>query len=143
MSEDSAVNAHVSSAHCQLSATEEMDEVRGTEHKRLQALVKADMDVARQLHGEDFQLINPLGGALSKEEYLGAVASGAINYLVWEPESIEVRLYGEMALIRYRSQIEIVVQGQTVPLRSYWHTDAYERRAGRWQVVWSQATAIT
>jgi hypothetical protein len=23
-----------------------------------------------------------------------------------------------------------------------WHTDSYEQRDGRWQVVWSQATEI-
>jgi hypothetical protein len=23
-----------------------------------------------------------------------------------------------------------------------WHTDHYELRAGRWQIVWSQATAV-
>ena len=123
--------------------TGEMDEIRNIERERLRALVSADIDVARQLHSDEFQLINPLGGVLSKEEYLGAVAAGDINYLVWGPESIEVRLYGEVALIRYRSQLEIEVQGQLVPRRPYWHTDAYEKRAGRWLVVWSQATAIT
>jgi hypothetical protein len=32
--------------------------------------------------------------------------------------------------------------GQRTPLRSFWHTDVYEKRNGRWQVVWSQATLI-
>jgi hypothetical protein len=59
---------------------------------------------------------------------------------VWEPEEIEVRLYGDAAVIRYRAQLEIVVQEQEISLRGYWHTDLYERRDGRWQVVWSQAT---
>ncbi len=87
------------------------------------------------------QLINPRGEALSKEQYLGGIASGQLDYLVWEPESsIEVRLYGQAAVIRYQSQLEIVVQGQKVPLQRYWHTDSYEKRNGRWQVVWSQAT---
>ena len=100
------------------------------------------MEVARQLHADDFQLINPRGGSLSKEQYLGGIASGQLDYLVWEPESIEVRLYGEAAVIRYQSQLEIVVQGQKVPRQRYWHTDTYEKRNGRWQVVWSQATGI-
>ena len=26
--------------------------------------------------------------------------------------------------------------------RRFWHTDIYELRDGRWQVVWSQATRI-
>src|SRR5215203_2802 len=100
------------------------------------------MEVARRLHAHDFQLIDPTGELLSKEEYLGAVASGEIDYLVWEPEAIEVRLSGEMALIRYTSRLELVAGGQGIPLRHYWHTDSYERRNGQWQAVWSQATEI-
>ena len=120
----------------------EADLIRATERERLCALVEANMEVARQLHADDFQLINPLGQSLSKEQYLGGIASGDLDYLVWEPESIEVRLYDQAAVIRYQSQLEIVVQGQKVPRQRYWHTDFYEKRNGRWQVVWSQATGI-
>ena len=120
----------------------EADLIRATERERLRALVEANMEVARQLHADDFQLINPLGQSLSKEQYLGGIASGDLDYLVWEPESIEVRLYDQAAVIRYQSQLEIVVQEQKVPRQRYWHTDSYEKRNGRWQVVWSQATGI-
>ena len=119
-----------------------IDLIRATERARVRALVEANMDLARQLHADDFQLINPFGDALSKEQYLGGVASGEIDYLVWEPQTIEVRLYGQAAVIRYQSQVEIVVGGQKVSLRQYWHTDSYEEHDGRWQVVWSQATEM-
>ena len=89
------------------------DVIRVTERERLRSLLTRNLEAARQLHADDFQLINPLGGSLSKEQYLGGIASGDIDYRVWEPGSIEVRLYGEAALIRYQSQLEIVVQGST------------------------------
>ena len=111
-----------------------------TERERLHALVTGDVDRAEQLHSEDFQLINPLGGALSKEQYLGGISGGQIHYLYWEPESIAVRLYGDAAVIRYRSELEIVVQGRHIPRQRYWHTDLYERHGMQWQVVWSHAT---
>jgi ketosteroid isomerase-like protein len=116
------------------------DIVRATERERLRALVAGDLARACQLHSDDFQLINPLGGVLSKEQYLGGIGSGQLHYLYWEPESIAVRVYGEVAIIRYQSQLEIVVQGRHIPRQRYWHTDLYERRGGQWQVVWSQAT---
>lgn len=72
-----------------------------------------------------------------------AIASGEIIYRVWEPDSpIAVRLHGSVALIRYRSRLDGIAGGQVVGLRHYWHTDVYERRKGRWQCVWSQATEI-
>ena len=116
--------------------------LRSTERERLRALVTGDLERAGELHTEDFQLINPLGGALSKEQYLGGISSGQINYLYWEPESITVRLYGDVAVIRYLSQLEIVVQGRHIPRQRYWHTDLYERHGVQWQVVWSHATVI-
>jgi hypothetical protein len=116
--------------------------IRATERERLRAFVGADMPVLERLHTEDFQLINPGGGALSKAEYLGGVAAGDIDYLVWAPTSeIVVRLYGEAAAIRYRSHTEIVVFGETIVVEN-WHTDVYERHDGRWQAVWSHATSV-
>lgn len=118
------------------------DVIRNTERERLRSLVEANLEVASRLHADDFQLINPFGGSLSKDEYLGAIASGQVDYLHWEPETIAVRFYGSAAVIRYRSQLEIVVRGQKISRRPYWHTDLYEKRNEQWQVVWSQATEI-
>jgi len=88
-------------------------------------------------------LINPLGGSLSKAEYLGAIAAGEIDYLLWQPGAIEVKVYGDAAVIRYQAELQIKVKAiPDAPSGRFWHTDVYERRNGLWQVVWSQATQI-
>jgi len=131
-------------AGCQRNASSPADaaDVRTVERTRLRALVAGDTIIAAPLHAEDFQLINPLGGAVTKEEYLRGVASGQVDYLFWQPDSITVRRYGAAAVIRYQAELEIIVAGEHVPRARYWHTDLYERRGGRWQVVWSHATQI-
>jgi hypothetical protein len=119
------------------------DLIRSTERERLAAFVAADMETIDRLTADDFQLINPGGGSVSKAEYLGDVATGVIDYVVWEATSpIVVRLYGEAAAIRYQSRTEIVIGGEALPPLAVWHTDLYEQRDGIWQVVWSQATAV-
>jgi hypothetical protein len=127
---------------CATSSNEgEADALRQLERERLRALVEADVQRARELHAQQFQLVNPRGETLTRDDYLGAVESGRLDYLLWEPVSdIAVRLHGDAAVIRYRSRLEIVVDGQRVPEAQYWHTDSYEKHAGQWQVVWSQAT---
>ena len=121
----------------------EAELLRATERERLRALGAADLEVANRLHAADFQLITPSGLVLSKEQYLGGIASGHFNYRVWEPESeLVVRLYGQVALIRYRSRLHMSLDGAAGTLGHYWHTDSYEQRDGRWQVVWLQATMI-
>jgi hypothetical protein len=122
-------------------AAAEADLIRTTERERLRALVDGNMEVAEQLHADDFQLINPFGGSASKEKYLSGLASGQVKYLLWEPDAVQVRIYGDAAIIRYQAQIQIVVGGKPDGGR-FWHTDSYEKRDGRWQAVWSQATRI-
>ena len=125
-----------------MTGDQQMEWLRHAERSRVRVLVAADEAAARLLHADDFQLITPIGSMLSREDYLGAIASGHMRYVSWEPEAISVRLYGMAAVLRYQAQLEIVFAGHAVPRARYWHTDSYEWRDGRWQAVWSQATAI-
>ena len=112
------------------------------ERRRLRALVDADLAAAEALHADDFQLITPRGFAYSKEGYLDAVASGLIDYLVWEPDAIEARVHHDAGCLRYAANLDMRFDGRETGARRYWHTDYYERRDGRWRVLWSQATEI-
>jgi hypothetical protein len=120
----------------------ECEALRCLERSRLRALVARDVELARPLHASDFQLITPVGMALSREQYLGAIAAGALKYGAWDPKHIDVRLYGDAAAIRYQSSLEVTFGAHHVPRADYWHTDLYEKRDGAWQVVWSHATEI-
>ncbi len=118
------------------------DLLRETERQRLRALVAADTELANALHGDDYQLITPGGGTLSREEYVASIASGELVYEVFEPASdIAVRLFGNAAAVRYQARIEARFSDQR-DSGVFWHTDIYEMRDGRWQAVWSQATRI-
>jgi ketosteroid isomerase-like protein len=118
------------------------DQLRAIERQRLRALVDADMTTASRLHADDFELINPRGGTLSKEQYLRDVASGDLNYLEWEPGEMRVRLYGNAAVIRYQARLRVSVKGSPGRPVTFWHTDLYEKRKGQWQVVWAHATQL-
>ena len=113
------------------------------ERDRLKALVEADLPTVELLHAEEFQLITPGGEKLSRVDYLGRIESGEINYLRWEPETIDVRIATGSGCVRYRSTIEGIFDGVRLEPGRYWHTDYYEVSDGRWRVVWSQATATS
>lgn len=134
--------AALSLVYVSINAQSEVDQLRTVERARLRSLVEADIETAQRVHADDFQLVDPSGATSSKEQYLGQVASGELDYLTWEPETIEVRRYGDGAVLRYRAQAQAIFRGQRVPLRSFWHTDVYEKHNGRWEVVWSQATLV-
>jgi hypothetical protein len=124
------------------TASDVADELRAIEHQRLRALVEANMATARVLHADDFELITPVGGTLSKEQYLRDVESGELDYLEWEPEEIRVKLYGDAAVIRYKAHLRVSVRRSAGQPVTFWHTDLYERRSGRWQIVWAHASLV-
>jgi len=100
------------------------------------------MELARSLHAEDFELITPGGRVFSKERYLDDIATGALNYIVFEPASdIAVRDYGQAAAIRYQLRYEFHLDGE-VDTDLMWHTALYEVRDERWQIVWSHTTRL-
>jgi hypothetical protein len=118
------------------------DEIRELEKSRIQALVTRDMDRLRQLHAPDYQLITPSGRSFSRDRYLSELESGNLRYLRWEPGPIDVRASAQMAVVRYQATLELDSVGRGGTAFQCWHTDSYERTAGIWQAVWSQATAI-
>jgi hypothetical protein len=117
-----------------------VEELRAIERRRLQALVDGAMDIAMPLHAPDYQLVNGGGGVLSRDEYLGAIASGELRYVVFEAASeIVVRHWDDVAAMRYLARIDVRF-GTARDAGHFWHTDLYERAEGRWRVIWSQAT---
>lgn len=116
--------------------------IRETERARPSALVGADVHTAEALHSDDFELITPIGARLNKQQYLGAIATGQINYVHWQPGPIEVRVHDTVALLRYTAELEVVFGGHHVAATHYWHTDSYALTNEGWKAVWSQATEI-
>lgn len=112
----------------------------GIERRRLRALASADTVTAAPLHADDYWLITPNGSQLTKADYLGAIASGRLRYRVFEPVS-DMAVLGDtgVVVLRYRARISF----DDGPGITCWHTDCYQLRDGTWQVIWSQATAIT
>ena len=109
------------------------------ERRRLRALADADVGAAAPLHADDYQLITPNGSELTRDDYLGDIASGRLRYTAFEPISpIRVLGDGPVAVLRYRARISF----DDGPGFACWHTDCYRQRNGRWQAVWSQATRI-
>ena len=117
-------------------------DLQAIEQARLQALVNGDTATARDFMAPDFELVNPGGANLGRDDYLGAVGAGFIDYLVFEPASpITVRRAGDAAVLRFQVSFDLVVAGTRLT-HGGWITELYELRNGRWQIVWEQATAI-
>ena len=92
----------------------------------------------RRRYSDGFQLITPGGIPLTKDEYLGAIASGSVNYLLWEPEAIDACIWTQAAPLSLHYPHRVRRSGGRA--RSVLAHRLLRRRDGRWRVVWSQAT---
>ncbi len=120
------------------------DRLRDLERRRLRSLVEADLPTAEALHADDFELVTPSGTVWSRAHYLGGIATGDIDYRRFEADSdIDVMAQGHVAVLRYRSRIDIAVTGSHPGPLACWHLDCYVRGGdGDWRVRWSQATEV-
>ena len=119
------------------------DELKAIEREKLAAFVAKDVETLQRIHARDFQLVNPAGQELNRDDYLNGIAQGYITYSRWEPESqIQAVVYGDGAVLRYRAQVEVSVQGEAQPAQHFWQIEVYEKRSDGWQTVFSQATRV-
>ena len=119
------------------------DQLRSIEQARLHALVIADGPALDRLHADDFQAISPFGTAFDKAQYLRSIASGHLDYVRWQPGNMQVRVHGTSAALRYKASADVAARGKRLPTMQTWNTAFYERRGGRWVIVWFQVTQIS
>jgi hypothetical protein len=118
------------------------DRVRAIERARLQALVAGDTATAGRYIADDFELVTPTGDLTTRDDYLGIVEAGIVDYLVFEPASpIEVDLHGDSATVHFQVSFDLIA-GDVRLTHQGWMTEIYELRRGSWQIVWEQATAV-
>ena len=117
------------------------DQVRTAERTLLRATVDGDTHTAGKLLAPDLQFIDPAGGAGTRADDLANIGGG-VDFVTLKPiEPISVRVHGGSAVARLKLKFKVVAYGQTVQ-HDGWTTDLWELRDGRWQLVWSQTTAV-
>ena len=81
------------------------------------------------------------GGIWDRERYVGGLCDGSVRYTRLEPVTdIEVLCSGDLAVVRYRSVIDLTTPGGGGH-QEPWHLDTYVREpGGPWRCRWSQAT---
>lgn len=115
--------------------------VRAAELARFKAMTTGDLKALAALLGDD--LIYTHSNALvdSKASYLESIRSGQLTYHTIEPREMQVRVYGDTAVITAAAAIATTSKGESVK-NQLRYTDVWVRRDGRWQMVGWQSTRI-
>jgi len=117
------------------------DSVRAAEQARAAALLKADTTAISRLTADDFVEISRLGTLRTKADNLRDIASGNLKLLTVQYDSTNVRVYGDVAVLRAIANNTGMFHGAPFAGR-VWYTRVFVWRDARWQAVTMQQTPI-
>ena len=121
----------------------------GNTEQAIRQLV-SELDNAQQQHdtatldriwADDLTFTNPAGEVLTKAQRLASRKSGETKSESFRSDDVQVRLYGDTAVVTSRATVKGQRQGQDIG-GQFRITSVYVKRQGRWQLVAGQATRI-
>lgn len=119
--------------------TAELEEFTSIENAFNAAMVSNDVARIADCISDDWVLVTPEVGPVSREGVLEAIATGRLTHDMMVKKLVRVRVYDDMAVVTGRGQNTGTFRG--APLAAdEWITDIYRRIDGRWRCVLTHLT---
>lgn len=129
-------------AACRLTINMDVEEtVEQVEQRRFAAMVAQDVATLEPMLAEELHYGHSTGEVENKAQLLETVRSGRLRYEAFDVEQREIRTHGDVALVTGRCTVRARRGDQALVLDLVF-SDAYVRRAGRWQLVSWQSTRV-
>jgi ketosteroid isomerase-like protein len=117
------------------------DSIRLLEQARARALLASDTLALAQMIAPEFTEVARRGTIRTREDNFRDLATDALQYTSLAFDSLEVRVYGEVAIVRGIATSSRVLNDRPETWRVR-YTRIFIRRASRWQAVAAQSTPI-
>jgi hypothetical protein len=117
------------------------DSVRAVEMSRAQALLHADTATLSRLVADEFIEISRLGQIRTKADNIRDIGSGDLRLLSVRYDSLVVRIYGDVAVLRGIADNTGTFRGFPFSGKIR-YMRVFVRRDGRWQAVAMQQTPL-
>ena len=116
-------------------------ELTDVENGWAEATVKGDVQALERLYTDEYLAIDPAGATYTKAQDIANVKSGNFKLATFKLDEVKVRVHGEVAVVTGRNTIKATYMGKDIS-GAYRFTDVFVKRAGRWQVLTTQGTAV-
>jgi ketosteroid isomerase-like protein len=131
----------LSTAPATMPAQTPEDSVRAVESARGQALLHADTAALSRLVADEFVEISRLGTLRTKADNIRDIGSGELRLLSVKYDSLVVRIYGDVAVLRGIADNTGTMRGFPFAGKIR-YLRIFVRRDGRWQAVAMQQTPL-
>lgn len=123
------------------SAVEVEQAVMRLEQERVDAVIKGDLATLERIFADDLLYTHSNARVETKQQFLESVKSGNIKYEALKHSDLKVQLFGNTAVLRGKSDIKGVANGQpyALPIR---FMAVYVKINGRWQMTTWQSTRV-
>jgi ketosteroid isomerase-like protein len=101
---------------------------------RFNAMVEEDMEALERFLADDLTYSHTTGWTETKSEFLSTVESRKIDYVSMSPEDLEVRVYGDVAVMTGLSKMQGAVGDRKVSFTIRF-LDVSRRVGDSWQLV--------
>lgn len=118
---------------------------QGAVHKTIDEIVAAedrnDVDALDRLYVADYTFVTPFGQVWSKAKYLGLMRSGDLKSGSYSRDEETIRVYGDTAVVIYRSTAQGTLKGETFNSQRR-VTTVLMKQDGVWRALGRQSTPI-
>ena len=111
------------------------------EEDLLAGILKSDWALFDRYMAPGFVFVGPDGSMQDKAQWMADAKSGALKIESSKNEDMKVRVYGDTAVVTYRSIDKGTFKGMDISGQYRW-TDVFIKRAGKWQIVSTQGSPI-
>ncbi|MFN2194747.1 MAG: nuclear transport factor 2 family protein [Anaerolineales bacterium] len=116
-------------------------QVLATEAAWTQAHLALDLETIARIMGPDYAQITPSGEVIGRAQALASYHSGERKWEAAASDQLDVRIYGETAVVIGRWRARGVNHGDRFDYQARFAC-VYVRRDGAWQIVIDQSTEI-
>jgi ketosteroid isomerase-like protein len=117
------------------------EEIKKIEQERNEALLRHDVATLDRMTSNDYTFINQRGELRTKTEILNGFKSGSFNYDAREISDLEVRVYGDAAVVTGRAKQKGVENSKDYSGDNRF-TRVYVKQNGHWVSVALQVTLV-
>ena len=117
------------------------EQIRSLEEERNRAILSGDAAVLDRMTSDDYTFITLRGEIRTKAEIVKGFQSGSFKYDSRTISDLNIRVYGDTAIVTGRSMQKGVENGKDYS-GDYRFTRVYIKQNGRWMTVALQTTPI-
>ena len=120
-------------------ATTDKTEIIRIENATAAALIEKDLKLLTEFFAADWKLVTSDGSMMTRGELFKALETGKLKFESYELSDLEVRIYGDAAVVIGHGKSKIEWKGESIEEKESF-TDVFIRHEGKWQCVSSHSS---